>query len=113
MVLTAELSSRVSRLSQSDGGNRLFTEAEATTLICLVSSRRPNVHRGLGNGRQGLVGLLLLLQGLIQLPDRPHAEPGSPSLQSSVAGDFDVSHRLRRGDANWCRSASHPRVSRS
>src|SRR6185312_2598694 len=69
------------------------------TLICLESSRRPNVHRGLGNGRQGLVGLLLLLQGLIQQPDRLfHTEPGSPSLQSSVAGDFVMLDRLRRGE---------------
>src|SRR5713226_7634880 len=62
------------------------------------SSRCGEVDRGFREGRQALVGLLFLLQGLIQQPDRVfHAELRGPLLQGTVAGDFVMLDGLRRG----------------
>src|SRR5471032_192013 len=55
------------------------------------SSRGGEVDSGFRERRQGFVGLLFLLQGLIQQPDRIlHAELRGPLLQGTVAGDFVV-----------------------
>src|SRR5258708_39812797 len=52
------------------------------------SSRSGEVDRGFRESRQALVGLLLLLQGLVEQLDRVlHAELRGPLLQRAVAGD--------------------------
>src|SRR5712692_6323778 len=62
------------------------------------SSRRGEVHCGFRERRQTRVGLLLLLQGLVQQPGGVfHAELGGPLFQRAITGNFVVLDRLRGG----------------
>src|SRR5260370_34767972 len=61
------------------------------------SSRGGEVHCGFRERRQAFVGLLLLLQGLIQQPNGVfHVELAGPLFQCAVARDFVVFDGLRR-----------------
>src|SRR5882724_2033595 len=62
------------------------------------SSRRGEVDCGFRERRQTHVGLLLLLQGLIQQPGGVfHAELGGPLFQRAITGNFVVLDGLRGG----------------